>query len=203
MVDRVWYVAYGSNLNRRRFERYLGGGRPVGGRRTYTGSRDSSPPLDDVALMIRGSLYFAGESRVWGGGMAFLDPDADGRVAARAYLLTVEQFSDVVAQEMRRPVGADLDLTPVLAYGRHSYGTGRYDTVVRVGHRAQRPRVTFTAAAPVVPRALPSRAYLDTIAAGIREAHGWQPARIREYLQGCGTEIEPSVDDRHADRTGG
>jgi len=47
---------------------------------------------------------------VWGGGIAFYNPHADGEMAARAYLLTFGQLSDVVAQEARRPVGSDLML---------------------------------------------------------------------------------------------
>jgi hypothetical protein len=47
---------------------------------------------------------------VWGGGIAFYDPAADGELAARAYLLTFGQLSDVVAQEARQPVGSDLAL---------------------------------------------------------------------------------------------
>lgn len=182
-MDHVWYVAYGSNLNRSRFDHYLRGGRPAGSSRTYAGCRDSSPPLADVPLTISGSLYFAGKSRVWGGGMAFLDPDAPGSVAARAYLLTVEQFCDVVAQEMRRPTGSSLDLEPVLSQGRHSYGPGRYETVVSVGRSEGHPMLTFTSGHhPVQPINPPSAVYLDTIAAGIRESHGWDPALIQAYL---------------------
>lgn len=185
-MDHVWYVAYGSNLNRGRFDHYLRGGRPAGGSRTYPGCRDTAPPLDDVALTISGSLYFAGESRVWGGGMAFLDPDALGSVAARAYLLTVEQFSDVVAQEMRRPTGSSLDLEPVLTQGRHSFGPGRYETVVRVGGSGGHPMLTFTSGHhPVQPITPPSEVYLDTIAAGIRDSHGWEPAKVAAYLSAC------------------
>ena len=78
--------------------------------RTYLGCRDQSPPRRDVGIHLAGGLTFAGSSTVWGGGIAFYDPHADGQVAARAYLLTFGQLSDVVAQEARRPVGSDLVL---------------------------------------------------------------------------------------------
>ena len=42
---------------------------------------------------------FARRSTVWGGGLAFYDPATEGSLAARAYLVTFGQFSDVVAQE--------------------------------------------------------------------------------------------------------
>ncbi len=100
-MDRVWYVAYGSNLGTDRFRCYLAGGRPDGGTRTYAGCRDPSDPAGTFSLELPGALLFAGESGVWGGGMAFFDPEGESSVACRAYLLTAEQFADVAAQEMR------------------------------------------------------------------------------------------------------
>ena len=61
-------------------------------------------------IRLTGGVAFAGRSSVWGGGMAFYDPHADGEMAARAYLLTFGQLSDVVAQEVRRPIGSYLAL---------------------------------------------------------------------------------------------
>ncbi len=78
---RVWYVTYGSNLSEARFRCYLGGGRPVGGTRLYTGCRDPRSPRRRVSLEVPGGLYFAGESSVWSGGRAYFDPgyaDAPG-----------------------------------------------------------------------------------------------------------------------------
>lgn len=48
--------------------------------------------------------------------MAFYDPEAPGEVAARAYLITAEQFVDVLAQETLRLPGMALDLTPRVAW---------------------------------------------------------------------------------------
>ena len=123
-MERLWYVAYGSNLLLERFRCYLAGGRPVGGNRTYAGCRDGSDPQAIIATGIPGRLYFAGRSRMWGGGMAFYDARGTGLVAARAYLITVAQFSDVTAQEMRRPPGADLDVIGIGVDGYHTLGPG-------------------------------------------------------------------------------
>lgn len=98
----LWYVAYGSNLHRDRFLCYLAGGRPAGAARTYTGCRDPRPPAADRPVLLPGGIYFAQTSPVWGGGVAFYDPSLPGLAPARAYLLTTGQFSDVLAQEMRR-----------------------------------------------------------------------------------------------------
>jgi hypothetical protein len=186
-MHRVWYVAYGSNLGLDRFRCYLSGGRPDGGLRAYDGCRDPSEPEQVAALDVPGGLVFAGESTVWGGGMAFYDADASGRAACRAYLVTVEQFADVVAQEMRRPPGGEFahDLAGLLADVQevHTMGSGRYETVTRLGERDGAAMFTVThddvsSLEPVAPTA----AYLRWIAAGLRDAHGWDADRVAGYL---------------------
>lgn len=181
-MERLWYVAYGSNLSRQRFLCYLRGGRPQGGARAYPGCRDHTDPAADEAVLIRGTVYFAGTSTVWGGGMAFYDGRGDEEIPARAYLLTGEQFADVVAQEMRQPPGASLDLTPLSRSRLHSFGPGRYQTLVRVGTRRGLAMLTFTSDSHDKPWNAPTAAYLATMAAGIRQRHGWTPARIAAYL---------------------
>ena len=181
---RVWYAAYGSNMHAERFACYLRGGRPPGGARTYPGCRDTRAPERQVQVVLPGQMYFAGESAVWTGGMAFYDPTAAGTTPARAYLVTAQQFADIAAQEMRRDPGADLDLTEVLAQGTAQLGPGRYETLVHPGHLDGLPLLTFTAPwrieqAPLNP---PSAAYLHHLAAGLAETHGWPQDRIAAYL---------------------
>ena len=115
--------------------------------------------------------------------MAIYDADADGEVAARAYLITAEQFVDILAQEMRLEPGLDVDLAPVYEIGWHSLGPGRYQTLGHLGIRDDLPMLTFTSADvrdhPVRP---PSEGYLRTMAHGLRESHGWTSAQIGDYL---------------------
>ena len=186
-VQRVWYVAYGSNLGRARFQCYLSGGTPDGGRREYAGCRDPSDPERTTGVDVPGRLVFGGQSGVWGGGMAFYDPDGAGRVACRAYLVTAEQFADVAAQEMRRPPGGEFarDLAGLLQDVDlvHTMGPGRYETVARLGARDGAPMFTVTHDDVAgLELAAPSAAYLWWIASGLREAHGWSAARIGSYL---------------------
>ena len=143
-MQRIWYVAYGSNLSRERFCHYLRGGRPDGVERDYPGCRDTSDELDSFGLLITGGIYFAGRSSSWRAGMAFYDPEASGEVAARAYLITAEQFVDVLAQETLRSPGMALDLAPAFRGDRYSNGVGGYSDLVRVGERHGLPLVTFT-----------------------------------------------------------
>jgi hypothetical protein len=186
-AQRVWYVAYGSNLAWARFRCYVAGGQPLGGNRVYAGCRDPSDPARTESLDIPGGLVFAGWSGVWGGGMAFYDARASGRAACRAYLMTTEQFGDIAAQEMRRPPGGEFarDLAGLLpdVESVHTMGPGRYETVTRLGMRDGAPLFTVTHEdVTQLELAAPTSPYLRWIAAGLRESHGWSVDRIGSYL---------------------
>jgi hypothetical protein len=182
-MQRLWYVAYGSNLSLHRFQVYLQGGTPVGGARGYPGARDRLGPIQDVSLLVPGGLRFVGVSSVWGGGMAIYDARADGEIATRAYLITAEQFVDVLAQEMRLEPDLDVNLSAVRETGWHSLGPGRYQTLAHVGDRDDLPMLTFTSAdVDHHPLNAPTEGYLRTIAVGLRESHGWTRTAIGRYL---------------------
>ncbi|MBE9498256.1 histone deacetylase [Streptomyces sp. GKU 257-1] len=210
---RLWYAAYGSNVHPERLRAYLAGGRPQGADRWYPGCRDRTMPAESVPVELPGVLYFATTSPVWGGGRAFYDPDAEGRTLAVAHLVTAGQFSDIAAQEMYREPGTDLELSPVLARGRHRIGAGRYETLVYAGELAGRPVLTCTAPWRVeeVPHLPPAAAYLRFLATGLLAAgsgagsgagggagagSGWSAAAVAEYLAGApGAEREWSAAD--------
>jgi hypothetical protein len=150
----------------------------------YSGCRDARAPERQVPVTLPGQLYFAEESAVWTGGMAFYDPTAAGEMPGRAYLVTVQQFADVASQEMHREPGADLDLTDVLSRGTARLGPGRYETLVHPGRLDGLPMLTFTAPWRIREAALnpPSAAYLRHLGEGLAEAHGWPADRIAAYL---------------------
>lgn len=184
----LWYVSYGSNMSPSRLRCYLEGGRPLGASVTYAGARDPSPPREDIAVMLPGTLYFAGNSRIWGGGVAFYDHDVPGPTPARAYRITASQFADVAAQEMHRLPDPDDPLEQVLlgglVGGRHTAGPGVYETLIEVGHHDGLPMLTFTSphGHDAVPHTYPASAYLAMLAEGLREAHGWDESRIEAYF---------------------
>ncbi len=184
---QVWYASYGSNTHLDRLAFYIAGGRPPGAARTYPGCRDRRAPAASVPVELEGALYFATESPVWAGARAFYDPEASGRVLARAHLVTAEQFSDIAAQEMHREPGVDLDLSETLARGRAALGTGRYETLMCPGVLDGLPVLTFTA-----PWSLhdtewnrPSAAYLRYLFTGLLEAGAWDAPTIAGYLAAC------------------
>ena len=177
-AQHVWYAAYGSNTDVARFHCYLRGGCPAGGARTYPGCRDTGGPADSKAIWLSGSIYFAGTSTVWGGGMAFYDPGTPGPVPARGWLITPLQLADLITQEMHEKPGSRPDLEDrVVAIvrrsreGTHALGSGRYETLLTTRSLDGTPVVTFTAARPHPPeeRSLPSPRYQATIAAGLAQ----------------------------------
>ncbi len=190
MDPSVWYVAYGSNLLAARLNYYVEGGRPPGVGRTYPGFRDRTQPRERRALMLPGTVYFAWESPVWGGAVAFYTGrgavDWPRGAAACGYLLSAGQFGDLLAQEMYREPGGGIgvDLDRVVRDGVVRLGEGRYETLLYVGEVDGVPAVTFTA--PWDPGTIepgrPGPRYLAMLAAGLRESHGWTPERIRTYL---------------------
>src|SRR5438105_3393973 len=130
----IWYAAYGSNLSRERFDVYLKGGVPVGGSHAYPGCRDPSAPADDRAWECDFELRFGGSSQTWGGGVALIGA-SQGDVPAkiRLYLVTLEQFEDVVAQENWLEPGT-VDLTDVTYEPHHVIGPDHtYRIVLSLG----------------------------------------------------------------------
>ena len=183
----VWYAAYGSNLARARFSCYLRGGVPAGAHRANPGCRDSTPAGDVRPVTLPHRLYFAGTSRSWGGGgVAFLDPalDPTAGTLGRAWLVTVEQLSDVLAQENgRRPPGPDLALDVLAAEGAVTLGPGPYEHLLAGGDIDGIPVATFTCARRL-PATAPGPAYRDVIVTGLAESHGLTPDEARSYLDG-------------------
>lgn len=192
----VWYVSYGSNLSQARLTVYLEGGVPPGGSRCNPGARDSAPPRRSSPVDLPGALYFAGHSLQWRGGVAFYDHLARSRhcafTAARAYLITAQQFADVAAQEMSRvPQEGDPIEEVVLGGidgGQHTAGPGRYETLVEVGRLEGAPMLLFTAPHGIdsVEHTAPSQAYVSMLAQGLKESRGWGEGEFSAYLEGLG-----------------
>lgn len=183
-MKHVWYAAYGSNLSLDRFSCYLQGGCPPGASRTYIGARDPAPPTAVQPVTLAGSVYFAWTSPTWGGGIAFYDPNGSGPSLGCAYLVTTEQFADLVAQEMHRPPGTDVDITDLLTASSLRLGPGRYETLHLVGSIAGAPVVTFSCGdSGVLPLTPPAPSYLATMARGLAAVHDLAAPEIVEYLR--------------------
>ena len=78
--------------------------------------------------------------------------------------------------------------------GRHSWGPGRYETLVQVGELDGHPLLTFTSphGAAAVEHSTPAPAYLETMATGLRESRDWDEGQIAAYLDSLGHARLPS-----------
>lgn len=156
----VWYAAYGSNLSRRRFLRYLTGGRADGSTFTEDGAPDATPPRKERRAELNHRLVFAGWSERWNGATAHLDPEPDPtvRTLARLYLVTRHQLESIRAQE-----GAVYELIAC-----HAPVDGREVLAV-------------TVADPGPPGA-PSPTYVDTMVRGLVESWHLDEEAARRYV---------------------
>jgi len=181
----VWYASYGSNMDEQRFFCYINGGIPEGGSRDYAGCDDRTPPRDNRALDLPQGLYFAGESKVWTGGLAFITHEPSSLPAkARAYLITANQFEQIAAQESWRETVTRFDLAAVREAGRMTVGdgTGNYDELVYCGELEGCPIISFTSPRHREDINTPAPAYLRMITAGLRKAHGMSVEDAAAYL---------------------
>lgn len=96
---------------------YIEGGTPPGGKLRNKGCTDKTPPAATELVSFPYELFFARNSRfTWsGGGVAFIKPSSsqcgqiqrvsslnsipDDHALGRLYLITLEQFREIVAQE--------------------------------------------------------------------------------------------------------
>lgn len=180
----MWYAAYGSNLSRERFMRYLLGGVARGARNPQRGARDATPPRAIVPIRIPHAMYFARTGTTWPGGTAFLEPRRDPRhtTYGRAYLISTEQFEDVFCQE-NDIVTWTCDLAGVSPRNPIAGCHTAYGYPIFLGSMRRRPIVTFTGrgGSARVYRP-PSAVYLRYISRGLQEAHGMTLGQQVDYL---------------------
>lgn len=166
---------------------YLTGGQADGRSRIEEGARDPSPPRADEACVIDRPLGFQGHSRNWGGGgVGFVDPEAapSVRTLGRRYLISHDQFQDVMAQESGRPVGDAVDMAPVFERGDAHVGDGSYDRALLLGMVQGVPVVTFTTTKQTheLEHTAPGDAYAATIRRGLAECHGLSDQAAATYI---------------------
>jgi len=186
----VWYVSYGSNLYRNRFMCYIQGGQPEGSEKVEKGCRDQTPPKADEKIELRFPLYFAKKRSKWGeGGVAFIDHEvhSDEKTIGRMYLITKEQFEDVVAQENNEDT-LTIHLQKVIDNGFQDINNGWwYGRIVFLGYKDGAPMFTFTNPVSMsdVSFYTPPTSYLKVISKGLEEL-GLSREEIVHYFKQCG-----------------
>ncbi|WP_059103093.1 hypothetical protein [Shouchella shacheensis] len=184
-TNYVWYASYGSNLSVDRFLCYIQGGKPKGSEKVEVGCRDPSPPVNEATYMMNYPLYFAKESARWQKqGVAFigLDKDEDYKTYSRKYLITEDQFKDVVKQE-NDGIELTFDLEEVKKSGHQTLRDSWYGTILYVGEEEGYPIFTFTADWDLdVPLNQPSEEYLSMIMEGLKKNVGLGNEEIVAYI---------------------
>ncbi|KGX84127.1 hypothetical protein [Pontibacillus marinus] len=185
MSNKVWYASFGSNLFRERFLCYIEGGQPEGSNRREVGSRDATLPVKDAPVSLPFSLYFAGYSDRWDGGAAFIDThyNENADTWGRMYLITEEQFEDVIRQE-NGISDLSLDWSALRANGNTLVEKSDYGNLLYAGEREGHPIFTFTHYLPMEEREItvPSKRYLAMLIRGFLEAYTDTPEACVDYL---------------------
>jgi hypothetical protein len=183
--EYIWYASYGSNLSKERFLCYIQGGKPEGSKKYEVGARDQSLPIKESTYILHYPLYFAKESIRWQKqGVAFigLKKDKQYLTYSRKYLITVEQFQDVVKQE-NNGVELTINFDEVKKKGYTTLRDSWYGTILYVGEKGGFPIFTFTADWDLdVPFTKPSNEYLTMIIQGLKKYVGLNQQEIVHYL---------------------
>lgn len=185
----IWYASYGSNLLLERFLCYIKGGQPTGSSNVYDGCRNKSLPTKNSQITIPHELYFAHEANGWQrGGVGFIKNERDEscQTLGRMYLITEEQFIDVVRQENLDDAPLEIDFNKAKREGSLIVKDGAwYGNPLCLGEKDNSPIFTFTSQTYLDDKInSPSEAYLSTIARGIKETHGMSDKEIDAYFQG-------------------
>ncbi|KHF38159.1 hypothetical protein [Halalkalibacter okhensis] len=181
----VWYASYGSNLSKERFLCYILGGKPKGSEKIEVGCRDKSLPKDEATFVMNYPLYFAKNSRRWqnqGVGFIGLTNDSQYQTYSRMYLITEDQFKDVVKQE-NNGIELNIDFNQVELNTYKTLRDSWYGTILFIGKKESIPIFTFTADWDLdVPFSKPSDEYLSMIIEGLKQDVGISKKEIINYL---------------------
>jgi len=192
----VWYASYGSNLNDERFLCYIKGGRPDGSTKIENGASDKTLPRKDRSIKVPYPLYFAKYSSRWNGAVAFIGKKKDEQNYSygRMYLITKEQFVDVVKQE-NSTSDILIDFKELEKQGQLMIRKSWYGNIIYLGEEEGYPIYTFTAYWDMEDAFLaqPSVAYLKMLMIGLIRLN-FSTEEIIEYFSN-----KPGVKDQYSE----
>ncbi len=183
----VWYATYGTGLSREHFMQFINGGQ-FGSKtvRTYPGCSDTTPPLKTTFMALPHELYFAGNSETWGGGFVRIDPTVDRsqHTLSRAYLISMQQFKEIIAQENFRDHMVSLPLDAAKKHGHAPIGdgSGNYEELVYCGVKEGYPVYSVTTGLPRQAYNPPAPAYTQLLCQGLSENKRLGTEGAMEYL---------------------
>ena len=186
--EYFWYLSYGSNLCKNRFYCYLLGGQPKGSMEWEKGCTDPTLPIKVKGKTIPHEMVFAGTSTRWNNkGVAAIDPRKDVGVLtyARMYLITKEQFFDLVKQENYIPLEEKWkwDL-PKKGEGKVIFPDNWYGRLLHLGEEEGYPIYSFTINQEFEELLInpPDPSYIKIIQKGLEETHRFSLWEVEKYL---------------------
>lgn len=185
--EHIWYASYGSNLLEDRFLCYIQGGKPEGSVKSYSGCKDKTLPAQNEEILINAEMYFAKNSKNWeNGGVAFIQTNFNEgmQTLGRMYLITIEQFIDVIKQEIDFEGEITIDFDKTIKDGSLVFKEGSwYGNIIYLGNHNDTPIFTFTHQVNISTITKPSVKYLNTIIRGIHETYSrLNTTEIVDYL---------------------
>lgn len=160
--EYVWYACYGSNINYKRFMYYINGDEN-GKLSTIGGCIDKTQPVEERKYIFNHPIYFAGKSKRWSGGMAFLDYENTGKGYGKIYKIKMSQFKGILEQEQRCTL---------------------YNAILILGYIDEIPVFTFTSKHKLKHKLnQPSEKYIDVIKDGLLDLYSeLDESTINKYL---------------------
>jgi hypothetical protein len=185
----VWYASYGSNLSRERFYLYIKGGPLLGKDRIYPGCTNKSIPLAEKHIRLSYELYFAREAKkTWNGcGVGFIrtEKDESAETYCKMYLITEEQFVDVVKQESDTTDPITINFKVAENSGSLVFRkSGWYNNLIYVGEFDGHPAFTFTNESNNQVPNEPDPGYLKEISKGLKDSFNLNNNTIAKYFSG-------------------
>lgn len=155
----------------------------------YKGCTDKTLPTESEEIYIKSELYFANKSKSWNGsGVGFIKTDfgESKMTLGRMYLITKEQFIEVVKQETNYKEELNIDFEKAQQSGSLIFREKSwYGNLLYLGEKNGNPIFTFTNERNLTDKInAPSKEYLSMIISGIKETYNLSEIEIKEYFEG-------------------
>lgn len=193
MVDDkyVWYLGYGSNISKDRFNCYILGGTPIGSKKGLSGCSDKTLPKESKPTFINHELYFSQSAITWNnGGVAFIKKEGNNSIKTLSmmYLITKQQLEDVAKQESGLKSLLTIDYEELLKNGYIIFRKNtKYGKLLYLEKDVNGiPIFTITSENDFDEVSKPDVSYLYIIADGLRKNHGMTDKEILEYFSDKG-----------------
>ena len=197
--EYIWYACYGSNLYKKRFLLYILGGSLESSNRIHLGCSNKELPKRDSTITIPFELYFSKKSKAWENmAISFVKSkkDESARTLSRLYLVTVEQYTEIIMQENgKNPsyMKPEIDFQLTIKTGVSTIGDKddylRYGKLLYISEKEGFPIFSFTAkwADETIKCEKPGGKYLKAVINGIKESFDLSHDEIFNYLKNrCG-----------------